>query len=62
MTRKVIEDVSLAIWRGPKLEIVFHTSHGHFFFYLYKDVKLAIKGMKKSMQFLLLSMGIIAWY
>lgn len=46
MTREVMEDKGLAIQRGPKLELVFHTSHSRLFLGLCKDVEVVIGRLK----------------
>lgn len=43
MTKKIIKDAGLIIWHNSKLELVFHTSHSHFFFNLWKDIEVAIR-------------------
>lgn len=46
MTRKVMEDIGLAMQRSLKLELVSHTSHSHTFLSLYEDVEIVIRGLK----------------
>ncbi len=46
MTRKIIKDMGLVIRRGPKLKLIFHTSHSHFFLGLCEEVEVAIGGLK----------------
>lgn len=46
MTRKVIEDAGLAMWRGPKLELVSYIGHSRPFLDLCKDIEVIIGGLK----------------
>lgn len=46
ITKKVIEDASLAMQHGPKLELLSHTSHSYTFHGLCKDVKVTIERLK----------------
>lgn len=41
-----MEDMGLAMWWGPKLELVSHISHSHLFLSFCKDIKVIIKGLK----------------
>ena len=45
MTREVMEDASLAMQHGPKLELVSYTGHSSFFG-LCEDVEVSIEGLK----------------
>lgn len=40
MTKKVMDDVRLAIKQGPKLELVLHTDYNRLFFDFVKILKL----------------------
>lgn len=40
ITRKVIENTGLAIQRGLKLKLVFHTGYSHFFLAFVKMLRL----------------------
>lgn len=46
ITRKIIEDARLAIKQKPKLELILNTGHSQLIFNLYKDVEIAIGGLK----------------
>ena len=46
ITREVMEDVGLAMRRGPKLELVSHTGHSRPFLGLCEDFEVAIGGLK----------------
>lgn len=43
---KVIENVGLAMWQGPKLELVSHTNYSYTFLGLYKNVKVVLERLK----------------
>lgn len=46
MNKEVIEDISLAVRQGPKLELISHTVHSYPFHSLCKDVEVVIEGLK----------------
>lgn len=46
MIRELMKEANLAIRKGPKLELVSHTSHSRLFLGLCEDVKVAIRGLK----------------
>lgn len=48
MTRKVMEDAGLAVRRGPKLKLVFHTGHSRPFLGLCEDVEVVVGGLKNK--------------
>lgn len=46
MTRDLIEDGNLAMRQGPKLELISYMGHSQIFLGLWKDVEVAIGGLK----------------
>lgn len=46
ITRKLIEDINLAMREDPKLELVFYNNYSHFFLSFYEDVEIVIKRFK----------------
>ena len=57
ITRELMEDVNLAMRRGPKLELVSHTGHNLTFLGLCEDVKVAIGGLKTKHPMFLVEAG-----
>lgn len=48
MTREILEDLGLAIYYDPKLELVSHTGNSFPFLCLCEDFEIAIGGLKMS--------------
>lgn len=46
ITHKTMKDAGLAIWRGPKLELVFYIGYSRFFLGLWEDVEIVIERLK----------------
>lgn len=57
MTRKIIEDISLAIQRDLKLELVYHISHSRFFLSFCEDIKVSMGGLKTRHSIFILETG-----
>lgn len=57
MTRKVIENASLAMQRGSKLELVSHIDHSHFFLGFYENIQVIIRGVKTRYLIFIVELG-----
>lgn len=57
MTRKVIENASLAMQRGSKLELVSHIDHSHFFLGFYENIQVIIRGLKTRYLIFIVELG-----
>lgn len=47
MTKELIENTNLPIKQDLKLELILYKNYSYLFFSLYKDIKVAIKKLKK---------------
>lgn len=57
MTREIIEDIGLAIQRGPKLELGSYTGHNYSFLDLCKDFEVLIGGLKTKNPIFIIEYG-----